>query len=163
MSTNQRTITGGGLQFLASADYPDPTLVNATSAMELRETWFPAPVNGDTYSGNRIYSVDIQQASQQAPVTLRGALSGSASFRVPLVDPGAGAPAGVAVSADSGSNVPPGSSTKTMPVASPGRSAPAASRVALGYCAYRIRSRAVMRPRRWPAESTSGSFSILCQ
>ena len=107
----QRTITGGGLQFLASADYPDPTVVNATSPMELRGTYFPPPPNGDTYAGNRIYAVDIQQASAQAPVTLRGALSGSALFRVPLINPGANAPAGVAVSADSGPMVPANSTS----------------------------------------------------
>jgi len=114
MSTQQRTITGGGLQFLASADYPDPTVVNATSPMELRETYFPPPVGNDVYSGNRIFGVDIRQASPQAPVTMRGALSSSASFRVPLINPGGATPAGIVVAADSGPTVPPNSTTWTI-------------------------------------------------
>lgn len=114
MSSAQRTIAGSGLQFLTSADYPDPTIINATGPMELRETYFPAPTGSDQYSGNRIYAVDIQQASPQNPVTLRGALSSSASFRIPLINPGAATPAGVVVAADSGPTVPPNSTTWTI-------------------------------------------------
>lgn len=106
MSTNARTITGGGLQFIVSADWPTPTVVQATSPMELRLTWFRAPPPGNPYAGDRVFEVQIQQCSAQNPVTLRGCLSGFESFRIPLVDPAGSTPAGVAVSADSGANVP---------------------------------------------------------
>ncbi len=49
-----------------------------------------------------------------------------------------------------------------MPMAAATRSRPTSSLVARGYLSALVKSLTVMRPRRWPASSTSGSFSILC-
>ena len=48
------------------------------------------------------------------------------------------------------------------PMAAPTTSRPSPSFVASGYCSDFTKSLTVMSPRRMPASSTSGSFSILC-